>query len=52
MKCRYDFQLGSDAGILCDDTGIIENPLINIFSGAYITSNTVKLYWISFMQTL
>lgn len=37
MKCRYDFHLGSDAGILCDDTGVIENPLINIFSGAYIT---------------
>ena len=37
IKNRYDFQLGSDAGILCDETGVIENPLINIFSGAYVT---------------
>ena len=37
MKCRYDFRLGSDAGVLCDDTGVIENPLINVFSGSYIT---------------
>ena len=37
MKSRYQFQLGSDAGILCDETGVVENPLINIFSGAYIT---------------
>ncbi|MBQ5905634.1 MAG: hypothetical protein IIW88_07195 [Clostridia bacterium] len=37
IKNRYNFQLGSDAGILCDETGVIENPLINIFSGAYVT---------------
>lgn len=37
IKNKYKFDLGSDAGILCDETGVIENPLINIFSGAYIT---------------